>query len=210
MVSVSAPESDFEDAAAVLVLSPRDVGAEACADLLARTPGGLDRLLIVAISDDPAAWQARLDDRPALDETAVSHVDVRTLRHGDGDDDGPTPVETVRSPADLNALGTAINDVLSDAAAAGERVGLCVYSISEMLAFVDRELVFKLLHTVGARLRREDHVAYFHLDGDTGDEELETLFSHLSDAVVSIDDNGMTVSPGYYAVAPEDGDLPPE
>ncbi|MUV90819.1 hypothetical protein GJ629_13670 [Halapricum sp. CBA1109] len=205
---MSAPESDFEDAAAVLVLSPRDVGAKACADLLERTPGGLDRLLIVAISDDPAAWETRLDDRPALDGTAVSYVDVRTLRHGD--DDGPTPVETVRSPADLNALGTAINDVLSDAAAAGERVGLCVYSISEMLAFVDRELVFKLLHTVGARLRREDHVAYFHLDGDTGDEELETLFSHLSDAVVSIDDHGMTVSPGYYAVAPEDDDLPPE
>jgi hypothetical protein len=199
---VSDPASDFEDAGAVLVVSPRDVGTEAMADLLEKTPGGLDRILVVTITDGPGQWQPRLEGRSGLADATVGYIDIQTLDDAGGDD-GPMPLTTVKSPANLNALGTAINDALSDAATTGDRVGLCVYSISDMLSYVDEQLVFKLLHTVGARLRRDDHVAYFHLDAETTDEQRETLFSHLSDTVVSIDDSGMTVSPGYYAVAPE-------
>lgn len=193
------------DAGTVLVLASRveDVGAEACVDLLANAPA-LDRLLVVAVGSRPAAWHRRVEARPSLSNAAVEYVDVRTVvrsSSADADADAPDPVATVSSPADLGTLGTVITDRLAAAEDRGERVGLCLHSISDMLEFVDREFLFRFVHAIGARARQSDAVAAYHLDNDAPDDELTALFAQVCDAVVSVEAGELTVTSGGHAVA---------
>lgn len=208
---MSEEPSDLADAANVLVLASTidDVGADACLDLLARETNPPDRLVVVSVGDTPSAWEQRIERRTALADLPVSYIDVKTMArsattaetNGAG---GPVPAATVPSPADLGSLGRALNEIFVDAARERERIGLCLSSITEMLQFVDRDFLFRFLHTLGSRVRQSDAVGYYHLDNDSRDDELETLFAHLTDAVVAIDERGMTVSPGYYAVGGEE------
>lgn len=199
--------SDLADATNVLVSASNvgNQGVQACLDLLANDERGLDRLLVVAVGQRPSEWQRWIDERPALADLTVGYVDVQTLTRSSataetGASSTLVPAATISSPADLGALGTALTDLLGQAATAGDRVGLVVHSITDMLAFVDREFLFKFLHTLGARLRQMDAVGYYHLDSTAPDDKLETLFAHLCDSVVTIEDAETTVSPGYYAI----------
>lgn len=212
--TVTDASGSLADASNVLVLASRlnDAGADACADLLANSERALDRIVVVAVGQSPRAWQNRLDRHPALSAAAVSYVDVKTLVRSsaaaESEPEPITPAATVSSPADLGSLGAALNDLLAEAAAAGEQVGLCLHSITDMLQFVDREFLFKFLHTLGERVRQVGGIAYYHLDNGSPDDKLETLFAHLSDAVVSIDGTGMSVSSGHYAEVSGDAGPP--
>lgn len=204
---MSESDADLDNASNVLVLAPRvdDVGVDTCLDLLADVPKQLDRLLIVTIEQTPAFWKQRLDDDTALADLPVNYINVKTLVRPSNDDgqDVPSAVTTVSSPADLASLGTAVTKLMSRADDENERVGLCIYSVSDMLEFVDREFLFKFLFTIGGRIRQSDSVALYHLDNEAPDDELITLFSHVSDTVVSLEDDDLTVSPGQYTIETE-------
>lgn len=201
---------DLRDASNVLVLAPSvaDAGLDACTNLLVDATERVDRLAIVAVGSQPAAWHDRLADRSAGPLPPISYVDVKTLVRSTaatdaGGSDVPVPVATISSPADLLTLGKSINSLLRDAAADGDRVALCIHSLSEMLQFVDREFLFKFLHAVSARVRSVDGVAFYHLDNDAPDEELQIMFAHLCDTVATFEGERMDVSAGYYAPAGE-------
>jgi hypothetical protein len=199
----------LDDASNVLVLASRvgSVGIDTCLDLLANTAEPLDRLFVVTVGETPTAWQQRLEATPVLAQTPVSYIDVKTLvrsTSADGDTtDLSSPVTTISSPADLGSLGTALTKLMSRADAENERVGLCLYSITDMLEFVDREFLFKFLFTIGARVRQSDAIAFYHLDNDAPDDELRTLFAHSSDTVVTLEDDSLTVSPGQFDIETE-------
>jgi hypothetical protein len=196
----------------VLVLAPGVAGGgiDACTNLLLDATDRVDRLAIVAVGDSPAAWHSRLTDRASGLLPPISYIDVKTLvRSTEADTGGgdvPVPVATVSSPADLLTLGKSINSLLSDASLDGDRVGLCVHSISEMLQFVDREFLFKFLHAVSARVRSVDGVAFYHLDNEAPDEELQIMFAHLCDTVATFEGEQMDVSAGYYAPTGEESE----
>ena len=201
---------DLRDASNVLVLAPNvaDAGIDACTDLLLDATDRVDRLVVVAVGTRPSEWHGRLTDGAVGSLAPVRYVDVRTLVRSTSaeehsGDDVPVPVATISSPADLLTLGRSINSLLSDAADDGDRVALCVHSISEMLQFVDREFLFKFLHAVSARVRSVGGVAFYHLDNDAPDEELRIMFSHLCDTVATFEGEQMEVSAGYYAPAGE-------
>ncbi len=201
---------DLRGASNVLVLAPSvaDAGIDACTNLLVDATDRVDRLLVVTVGTHPSVWHDRLTERSAGPLAPVSYVDVKTLVRStstaasDGTD-VPSPVATVSSPADLLTLGKSVNSLLGDAAADGDRVALCIHSISEMLQFVDREFLFKFLHAVSARVRSVDGVAFYHLDNDAPDEELQIMFAHLCDTVATFEGEQMDVSAGYYAPAGE-------
>lgn len=196
----------LRDASNTLVLAPSigDAGVEACSNLLLDAADRVDRLTIVTVGQSPRQWHDRLTMGQAGSLPPVSYIDVKTLVRstsaevGDGAD-APTPVATVSSPADLLTLGTEINTLLSEAAEDGERIALCIHSISEMLQFVDREFLFKFLHAVSARVRSVDGVGFYHLDNEMPDDELRIMFAHLCDTVATFEGEGMNVSAGYYA-----------
>lgn len=195
----------LSEASNVLVLASliNDAGASACSDLLADAVECVDRLVVVTVGHTPGQWQQYVDDRPEMAATPITYVDVKTLVRSTAATDESasiTPAATVSSPADLGSLGTALNELMSEAAAEGERVGLCLHSITDMLQFVDREFLFEFLHAVGARVRHAGGVGFYHLDNDSPDDKLETLFSHLCDAVVEVQNDEVSISPGYYAV----------
>lgn len=199
---------DLAGATNTLVLAPSvdEAGVDACANLLVEAAESVDRLAVVAVGQTPDQWHRRLTDRLDGELPPISYIDVKTLVRSTStetarDGDVPAPVATVSSPADLVTLGKAINSLLGDAAEDGDRVGLCLYSITEMLQFVDREFLFKFLHAVTARVRSLDGVGLYHLDNEAPDEELQIMFAHLCDTVATFDGEGVSVSAGYYAPA---------
>jgi hypothetical protein len=180
-------------ASTVLAQTPAD--PESLSGLLVDVPTSPDRVIVVTVGESPAAWtgplQAHLADRP------VAYVDVRTPNGAaETDDTGPPPVATVSSPADLGSLGTALTDLLG--AHEDDQVALVLSSLSDMLGYVDRELLFKFVFTLGERVRNTDAVAFYHLDPDAGDEELRTLFAHCSEAVLTETDDGLVVEDGRF------------
>lgn len=198
----------LREASNVLVLAPSigDSGIDACTNLLLDATDRIDRLALVTVGSTPSAWHDRLADRASGPLPPVSYIDVKTLaRSADtveaSSSDVPAPVATISSPADLLTLGKSVNSLLSDAAEDGERVGLCIHSISEMLQFVDREFLFKFLHAVSARVRSVDGVAFYHLDNQSPEEELQIMFAHLCETIATFEGEQMDVSAGYYAPA---------
>jgi hypothetical protein len=206
----SGGEGELDAASTVLVLSSGidSVGVDTCADLLVSgaTEGPdfgavdrFDRLVVVTVGESTSAWHARLADAAV----PVEYVDVRTLARStsaaDGDADAPRPAATVSSPADLGSLGTALLDILSEHD--DERIGLCLYSLTEMLQFVDREFLFKFLFTFSKRLRSVDAVAFYHAETEVCGDELETLFSHCVEAVLTVTGEEPTVEAGRYGAA---------
>jgi hypothetical protein len=200
----------IETATTVLVRSPQAAGVPACVGLLAPEASGpelpqsgdsFDRIVVVTVGESIGTWHAHFDGEPSLSNVPVDYVDVRTLvrsttAEGSPQDDVPTPAVSVSSPADLASLGSALNDLLSTHGT--ERIGLCLYSITDMLQFVDREFLFKFLFTLSKRLGSTSAVAFYHVDAETTTEELETLFSHCAEAVVTVGAQGTTVEPGRY------------
>lgn len=205
-------DSGLGTASTVLVLSPAVDGVRTCVELLApgaddelpRRAEAFDRVVVVSVSESLGTWQSQFDGNPSLSGVPIDYVDVRTLVRStdDGDDgDAPMPAVTVSSPADLGSLGTALNDLLSTHGS--ERIGLCLYSITDMLQFVDREFLFKFLFTLSKRLGSTNAVAFYHVDTETANEELETLFSHCAEISVSVTDEETTVEPGRYGATSE-------
>lgn len=193
-------ESDgqLDGATSVLLLAPdvRDTAASAAASLLECESHRLDRVVGVTVTESASSW-LRAWQRHADASTRVSCVDVdgRTRAvAGDGGESVVPSTESVEDPADLEKLGRTVSDVLEDAADGGERVGLAVHSVSDLLYHVDESTAFKFVYTLGEVVRRVDGTAYFHLDDRAHDSATVETFAAACDAVVHLEGGGVTVT----------------
>lgn len=186
------------DATAALVLAPsvRDTAASATAALLESGERTHDRVVAVTVGQSADSW-LRAWDRHVDAATKVSCVDVAVGTRSAATTDGGArkiPFEQITEPADLESLGRTISDVLERTNDNGERVGLAVHSLTDLLGFVDEPTVFKFVYTLGEVVRRVDGAVYFHLDPAAHDEESVDTFAAACDAVVDVGDD-VTVTP---------------
>lgn len=185
------------EAKSVLLLAPavRDAGASAVARLFENGSEPLDRVVAVTVTQSAERWFDAWK-RHADAMTDVSCIDVdsgtRSTMTADG---GCTtmPVEQVAKPSDLETLGRAISDVLEQSRDEGERVGLAVHSVTDLLHHVDEATVFKFVYTLGEVVRRVDGTVYFHLDAGAHDAETVNTFAAACDAIVELN-GGVTVT----------------
>jgi hypothetical protein len=196
-----ADEGRLAQATSVLLLAPdaRDTATSAAA-LLESESESLDHVVGVTVTESAASW-VRAWERHAGASTRVSCVDVdgRTRAvAGDGGESVVPAVESVEDPRDLETLGRTVSDVLERATDGGERVGLAVHSVSDLLYHVDASAAFKFVYTLGEVVRRVDGTVYFHLDPAAHDAETIDTFAAACDAVVHLD-GGITVT------TPDDG-----
>lgn len=194
--------AELRNASTVLVQNPgvEDIDDSACMTSLLDPELGIDRAVIVTVAQSPSEWDRELARQATGPLPPVEYVDVQTLsRSASASDsaDAPTPVATVPSPADLVTLGETIHELLNDAAEDGDRIGLSINSVLDMLQFVDREFLFKFLHLVGDRLRSVDAIGFYHLD-NTVPEQLRVTLAHLCDTIVEFDGEKIDVANGYY------------
>lgn len=178
------------DASSVLLLAPavRDAGASAAATLLEKGSQTHDRVIAVTVTQSAETW-LRSWERHADPLTRVSCIDVDGDTRSAAEADGgcqTVPVEQVAEPSDLETLGRTVSDVLERATDDGERVGLAVHSVTDLLHHVDEATVFKFVYTLGEVVRRVDGMVYFHLDAAAHDGETVNTFAAACDAVVEL------------------------
>ena len=188
-----------EGASNVLLLAPSMAAEsdEACRRLLCEGGAHVDALS-VALTGTPddrlAVCRAGGGDGPAK----MGFVSVgETTRSAAAAAGGPVElpggevvVETVSSPADLTGLGIKISGFLSRWEGDGNRIHVCVHSLTTLLQYVDVQDVFRFLHVVTGRLDAVSAVAHYHMDPTAHtDQEVNTLKS-LFDAVIELDDDG--------------------
>jgi hypothetical protein len=188
----------IDDATSVLLLAPavRDAAAGAAAKLLEKDSQTHDRVVAVTFSQSAESW-TRVWDRHVGVATNVSCIDVDCGTRAASADGGSAavPVERVAKPADLKTLGRTVSNVLEQASDRGERVGLAIHSLTDLVHHVDEPTAFKFVYTLGEVVRRVEGTVYFHLDPGAHDDESIDTFAAACDAVVDIDDDGVTVTP---------------
>lgn len=183
----------LDRASSLLVLAPevRDATVGAFATLLATTDRPIDHVVPVTVGRSPMQWLVEWENRVASQPRRVTCVDVEDLVRSTAaptsSADRTIQVRSVPDVTDLAHLGTAITDVVRDAAAADERAAVCVHSLTDLLQHADEQRVFNFVVTLADRAARNDAVVYFHLDSDGYDQETIDKFAATCDAVVELD-----------------------
>jgi hypothetical protein len=183
----------LDEATSVLLLAPAvgDAAASATATLLDRSGREYDRAVAVTIAESVDSW-IRAWERHADSTTELSCIDVECETRSttvSGADSSTTAahVERVSEPADLEQVGRRISEVAERASDDGDRVGLAVHSLTDLLQAVDEPTVFKFVYTLSEIFRRVDGTVYFHLDAAAHDEETVDTFRVVCDALVELD-----------------------
>lgn len=101
--------------------------------------------------------------------------------------DAAIPIRTVSSPANLTALGLAIEGHLDAWAGDGTRVDVCFDSLTTLLHYVDVKRAFRFLHTLTSGIRGTDGLAHFHIDPNAHDERTLAVVESLFDATYRYD-----------------------
>lgn len=183
---------DLDEATSVLLLAPavRDAGASAVATLLEDDAQAHDHVVGVTITQAAEKWLGVMR-RSVGPGTEVSCIDVdggtRSAATTAGAAYATVPVEQVADASDLETIGRTVSDALERADRSGERVGLAVHSVTDLLHHVDESTVFKFVYTLGEVVRRVDGTVYYHLDAAAHDEETVNTFAAACDAVVDLD-----------------------
>lgn len=107
--------------------------------------------------------------------------------------------ERVDDPDDLGQLGITISQLLSEHADEGERVLVCVNSLTALLEHNDLEDMFYFLHLLGGLLDTLDGVGYYWLARDAHGNETEGPLRELVDGVVTDEEGSGAVE---YLVQP--------
>lgn len=184
-------EDVLDRATSVLLLAPmvRDTATSAAATLLEQGSRTHDHVVGVTITPSAESW-VRAWDRHADSSTRVSCIDVdggtRAVAASDGGQVEPS-VEQVADPSDLETLGRAISDVLERSTDNGDRIGLAVHSVSDLLHHVDESTTFKFVYTLSEVVRRVDGTVYFHVDEAAHEGETVDTIATTCDAVVELD-----------------------
>jgi hypothetical protein len=153
----------------VLVVGSAGDGAGACAALAE----GADRVLLVDYGDLTADGL-----RERLAAQSAEPPPVRAL--GVGED-----VE----PGDLTAQGIGVAESLSSDTA------VCVDGLGTIVERVDRDPVFRFVHSLAERCARSSSAMHYHLDPATVEGRTVAALSTLMDAVVRVEDDAVAIRP---------------
>lgn len=207
--SRSDPSTDplrVESGETVLVLSPGMDGAmdEACGALLGGGEPDATDYLAVSMSQGPEArlqhWRQHVAAELPAKTGVVCTGDL--ARRSTAATDGGNPVRfpgqnvqvvSVSTPGDLTGLGMRISDCLSAWADDGNRVVVCVDSLTTLLQYVDTSRAFQFLHMLLARFAAADAAAHVHMDPNAHDEQTVATLGSLFDVVVRRLDDGWVV-----------------
>jgi hypothetical protein len=165
-------------------------------DLLTQTNAAETRVLAISYLDTPADWLDRWTDRVGDLPTDVQLVTVGEMAAGDDDwqSTATGSVQVTRaSPTDLTGVGIAVSDTLSTWAETGDRVVVCVDSVTTMLQYAPLATVFRFLHTICRRFASVEALAHFHLDPAAHDDRTVARLTHLFDSLIRVEDDELTV-----------------
>lgn len=166
------------DTATTTLVCVPSMGTESrCADLLAAA-GDDSTVLWVSFTRPPSAcveaYRAGYDTDAELSVIAV----------GDTAPADATPasvtVETVSTPDDLTGLGITLSQALS----AHDDVVVCFDSLTVLLQYVDTEVAFRFIHTMGRYFAAADATVHAHLDPGAVDDRAVNSLASLFDGVL--------------------------
>lgn len=180
----------------VLLLAPLHESPEdgACIDLLTRDPPAETNVLSVTLSAAPSerlsAWQ-----REAGDElpSRATIVDARREMN-DGrlpmSEAGPISVCSLPEHANLYDFALAIAGQLGKWEGTAETTGMCLHSVTTLLATYDTDRVISLITALNDLCERFGVIAHHHVDVDAHDEETVAMLRPLYDAVIEYTPDG--------------------
>lgn len=192
---------ELERAHSVMLLSPTlsEAGRDACFDLCLPTDPTEENIIIVSYRQSAEGtlrdWRDRIGEPAAKMKVITMDESQRTASNGgvSTDDYGNRVVTSIEHPSDLTGLGIALSQQLEKWGQSDRETVLCFDSITVMLQYVDLQTVFRFLHVAINRLRAVDGVGHFHMDPSAHDEQTISRLAQLFDAIVEVDDDGVTV-----------------
>jgi KaiC/GvpD/RAD55 family RecA-like ATPase len=131
------------------------------------------------------------DRVPDLDESRVAAVDCR----GEGDrssDQSPYGgyIHHVTSPGDLTGIGIGITKSLETLGNNGASRGrFALDSLSTMLTYTDKKVVFKFCHVLSSRFDSAGYVGLFTIDSGAHDEQTLQVIKQAFDGMIEIREN---------------------
>jgi len=181
----------IEPGTSLLISGPPMAGTEdLVVDLLADGARRGEGTVVVTTGDSaPAAVAAVTDRAPKADPRRIVAVDARSgggTGGGSRTDAGAT-VYRADAPSDMTGIGVGITngfDRLAEAGAKRGRLGLT--SLSTMLAYSDREAVFKFCHALSSRLESVGYVGLLAIDAAAHDDQTLQVLKQAFDGVVEL------------------------
>lgn len=195
-MTADAAPVDVEPSETALFLTP-STGAEmdACTALQTLGSPAETNALTVTYADSASeratSWRSHADAPPANFAVVV----VGRGGTGGGPDiaRNETRVESIPDGGDLTSLGVAVTGVLDEWREHPYRTVVDFDSLTALLQYIDREVAFRFLHTLTARMDEADVGGHFHLTPDAIDDRTYHLLRPLFDAVVERTEDGWEV-----------------
>lgn len=182
--------TDIRPGANILIVGPSMTGKDHLAwQVLAQ---GLERdegAVPITTDGNAADVVSELDSKTeSFDGHRVTAIDCRANsgREETELDTGPF-VYSVGSPDDITGIGIGVTkcfDRLHDAGADGGR--LCLTSLSTMVAYSDRQTVFKFCHVLSQRLDSAGFLGVFTMDSGAHDEQTRQVIKQAFDGIVEL------------------------
>lgn len=176
----------------LLISGPPMAGTEdLVVDLLADGARRGEGTVVVTTGDSAPAAVATVTDRaPEADPRRIVAVDARSGGGGTGGGsrtDAGATVYRADAPSDMTGIGVGITNGFDRLAETGvERGRLGLTSLSTMLAYSDREAVFKFCHALSSRLESVGYVGLFAIDAAAHDDQTLQVLKQAFDGVVEL------------------------
>jgi hypothetical protein len=176
-----APLAAVEDASRVLFLAPQlEASTDShCRTHLAEATGG--PVLQVSFRAEPgglvADWREHVGELPAEFAVVVVGSPGEELASPES-----VEIRTVSGAGDLTELGIAITRSLDGFE--GSRPAVCLDSLTLLLQYVETEVAFRFIHTMGRYFAAADATVHAHLDPGAVDDRAVNSLVSLFDGVL--------------------------
>ncbi|WP_435065504.1 DUF7504 family protein [Halobaculum sp. EA56] len=105
-------------------------------------------------------------------------------------DDLSVVVRTVTDPGSISRLGVALTDLERTHTNEGDRLHVCVDSLTALLQYAELEQVVQFVQVANEFTRATGGDIHYHLDPNAHDTETVATIRHLVDTVVHVDESG--------------------
>ena len=194
---------ELGDASSVLLLAPpldtRD--EETCLDLLTSVDTERSNVLCVTFGspdDTVDSWRRRegveLPSRTTIVSVGEGSRSAVPDRTAAGQFDDQVVLEFVSDPGDLTGLGMRLTECLDRWSESETRNVACFHSLTALLQYADLERAYRFLHVLVGHFEASGTVAHFHMDPGAHDVQTVNTVKTLIDAVIEVDDDGLTVT----------------
>lgn len=191
------PARSIHPGTSLLVSGPPMAGTdEFLMDVLADGAERGEGVVVVTTGESgPAAVASVVDRATDADPHRIVAVDTRSnSERTDASASRTAADETIfhaDSPSDMTGIGVGITNGIERLAETGTQRGrLGVVSLSTMLAYSDRETVFKFCHVLASRLESVGYVGLFSVDAAAHDDQTIQVLKQAFDGVVELRERG--------------------